>query len=52
MVSNKVIMVKFPLSTDNEADVSSISPSSQQMRGMWVVHVYTGVGGAIPLVEK
>ena len=35
-----------------EADVSSVSPSSEQIEGLWVVCVYTGGRGAMSLIEK
>ena len=44
---------KPPPRRDNEADVSSVSPSSsEQIEGRWVVFVCRGGGGAMPCVEK
>ena len=41
-------------SIDNvdNVDVSSVSPASERIVGLWVVCVYVGGGGAMQLVEK
>lgn len=54
LASNKLIIVKFLPWRDSEADVASFSPSSEQMKGMWVMWVYIWCGGAsyTPLVER
>ena len=37
---------------DNDADVSNVGPSSEWIRGLWVVGVCMGGGGGVLLVEK
>lgn len=51
-VFKKLMRVKFPLWTHNQADVPSINHLSEWIEGLWIVCVYRGGEGAIPTSEK
>ena len=44
LISKKLIMVSFLPWRDNEADVSSVSPWTEQIEGSWVVQLYLHSG--------
>lgn len=50
-VFKKLMRVKFPLWTDNQADVPSINHLSAWIEGFWIACVYIGSKGAMPTSE-